>query len=508
MKKTNYIILIIFFLVSSLLPSCKKFLDKKPIDTATDANFWNNEAEASAGVAGAYALLRTSLSEKGMAYYFYGDYPTDEFMNNVPQEDYPAIGNIQWTTFILNTQTFRALIRLRSYDNFYRGIDAANRCIKFIPTIPLSKFTSANKEATKNTLIAEAYFLRAFTYFYISRVWGDVPLVTETIDDAALGVNPGRTPQATVLDQCIKDLETAIPNLSWVGATATRPIRANKGTAYALLAHIYAWRGDYAKVIPAADSVILKGGYTPVSKATLASYQSIYKGNSAESIFEIAKNSVSEGAGGAGDVVNSTFPIRILKAPYLLSNTGNTVMPLDAVTVGNVFPDSNDYRRRNGFAFFGTTDPVNIKYAGTVTYPAGGTSTVPVILGNIVIFRLQDIQLLKAEAAAATNDFATARTILGTIRTQANAQPSTATDPKLFEAIIEERERELFLEGHRFYDLIRLGKKTGVILFNGNSPVPRMTDQEFAQGKYYWPIDPLIMSLNPSLIQTPYWRDK
>lgn len=489
------------------MTSCKKFLDKKPIDAATDANFWNNETEANTAIAGAYALLRASLSEKGMAHHYYGDYATDEFLNGRTEEDFASLGNIQWNTFIGATETFRALIRMRSWDNFYRGIDQANRCIKYIPGIPLDKFTSANKAAAKDALIAEAYFLRAFTYFYMSRIWGDVPLVLETAEDAAQAPNPARTPQNDVLNQCINDLQSAIPKMIWAPAGPNRAIRASRGTAYALLAHIYAWRGEYGKVIAPADSVILKGGYTPVGKTTTALINSVYKGNSTEGIFEIAKNSTVEGASGATDVVNGNLAAKTLKAPYLLTRTGNALMPLDGITLNTLFPDSNDYRRRYGFDFWGTTDPINIKNSGsTIIVYTGANNTVPLVLNNIIIFRLQDIQLLKAEAAAANGDFATARTLLNTIRQQANAQPSTETDAQLFEAIIDERGRELFLEGHRFYDLVRLGRKTGVLKFNGSSPVTRMTATEFAAGKYYWPVDPLLITLNPNLIQTPFWR--
>jgi len=508
MKKTSYIILVLMVATVTLFSSCKKFLDKRPIDAATDANFWNNENEAQTAIAGAYALLRASLLEKGMAYYYYGDYPTDEFLNSRPQEDYSSLGNIQWNTFIASTETFRALIRMRSWDNFYRGIDQANRCLKYIPNIPLDKFTSANKAVVKDGLIAEAYFLRAFTYFVMARVWGDVPLVLETVENAATAPNPPRTAQNEVLDQCIKDLEAAIPKMVWAPAGANRAIRASKATAYALLAHIYAWKGDYAKVIPAADSVLLKGGFTPVTKNSTASINTVYRGNSNEGIFEIAKNSNVEGANGqTTDVVNGNFYAKTLKTPYLLTQTGNATMPLDPITLNTMFPDSNDYRRRYGFAFWGTSDPINIKNSGTsIIVYTGANNTSPLILNNMIIFRLQDIQLLKAEAAAATNDFSTARNLLGVVRTQANAQPSTATDAQLFEAIIDERGRELFMEGHRFYDLIRLMRKTGINKFNGSSPVVRMTDAEFTAGKYYWPVDPLIITLNPNLQQTPFWR--
>ena len=507
MKTNKYIILVLLIASASMLLSCKKFLDKRPIDAATDGNFWNNESEANTAIAGAYALLRASLCEKGMAHHYYGDYATDEFLNNRPQEDYASLGNIQWTTFIGSTETFRALIRMRSWDNFYRGIDQANRCLKYIPGIPLDKFTSANKAAAKDALIAEAYFLRAFTYFYIARIWGDVPLVLETTENAAQAPNPPRAPQSEVLDQCIADIQSALPKMIWAPAVPNRAIRVSKGTAYALLAHIYAWKEDYAKVIPAADSVILRGGYVAVSKNSTANINSVYKGNTSEGIFEIAKNSNVEGTNGAADIVNGTLAAKTLKTPYLLTVTGNSLMPLDGVTLTNLFPDSNDYRRRYGFAFWGTTDPINIKNSGAaIIVYTGANNTSPLILNNIIIFRLADIQLLKAEAAAATSDFTTARNILATIRTQANAQPSTATDAQLFEAIIDERARELFMEGHRFYDLVRLGRKTGILKFNGSSPVIRMTDAEFAAGKYYWPVDPLIITLNPNLIQTPFWR--
>ena len=119
-------------------------------------------------------------------------------------------------------------------------------------------------------------------------------------------------------------------------------------------------------------------------------------------IFEIAKNSNVEGASGAADIVNGNFYAKTLKTPYLLTVTANTLMPLDPITLNTLYPDSNDYRRRYGFAFWGTADPINIKNSGTsIIIYTGANNTSPLILNNMIIFRLQDIQLLKAEAAAA-----------------------------------------------------------------------------------------------------------
>ena len=481
--------------------SCKKFLEREPVSIPTDANFWKNEADANSGLAGAYSLLRASLNET-MAYYSYGDLPTDEFVTTLPGEDYGDVGRINWGISFDVTQwnTSRVMNRLRRFDNFYKTINQANRCLKFIPTIPLSEFTSGSSEAVRNKLLGEAYFIRAFNYFYMARIWGDVPIVLEAEDDIAASKNYPRSPQEEVLKQAISDLETAIPFLQWGYISATdRGVRANRGSAYALLAHIYAWKGDnisYTKTAEYADSVIKQGGYSFVNRN---SYLTIYKGQSSESIFEIAQNAKNEGSGSISIAFNT------LKTPYLLTRTGNANFRLEVATVKALFPDSNDLRVKNGFAFFNTTDPICIKYSNIIYTSTNtlGQPTSPLALNNIIIFRYSDMILLRAEALAVTGQFTEARTLLNSIRAQANAIPYTGTDAKLLETIFDERGRELFIEGHRFYDLVRLGRK-GILKFGG----VRMDLNDFNLGKYYWPIDPVLMNFNRLLVQTPFWKDK
>jgi hypothetical protein len=507
-KYTLGLVILIIFAVS-----CKKsFSERVPINGPTDANFWLNEGEAISGVAGSYGQLRIAMNEMGMAHFYYGDTQTDQFTALTTGEDYPAITQMNWQTFIAPSETFRGLIKLRRWDNFYRAIDQMNRCIKFIEPIPLAQFTSIDKQGAKNQLIGENYFLRAFTYFYMSRIWGDVPLVVESAADAAGASNIKRTAQKQVLDQCIKDLNEAIKLMPYATApTASRAIRANRGTCYALLAHIYAWTGEYDKVVPAADSVILRGGYSHVTRANKTTYLNMFRGNSSEGIFEISQNANNEGAGigtSYGAITNNIAG-RTLKAPYLLTNLGNTFFPLDAGNLNVLFPmnaDSVDLRRRNGFDFWGTTDPICVKYSN-ILY-SGPNNTSPLSLNNIIVFRLADIKLLKAEALASSGNIAGAKAIVDEIRALAGLDPINAPAATFFETVIQERGRELFMEGHRFYDLVRLARKTNIIRFNGTGTVTRMDITQFNQGKYYWPIDPILMSLNPVLVQTPFWADK
>ncbi len=502
MKKTILPLLLICIVAGS---SCSKFLDREPKNQMTDENSWKNEAEVNSAVASVYSLFRTAMNyPEGIGHFMWGDLTADVFAANQAGQDHASVNSINWQISISSTaatDAARPMFRMRRWDNFYRVIDQANRVMKFVPQVPLNEYTSANPQAVQNRFLGEAYFMRAFTYFYVSRIWGDVPLVTETVADPTLGEPLPRTPANVVLDQAIRDVQTAIPWLSWTNTSSDRAVRANRGAAYALLAHIYAWRGDYDKAASAADSVIVHGGYAYVPRTN---YLQIFRGQSTEGIFEISQNRTNEGYGTGG------IGARTSKAPFYLSNTGNSQMPLDQGTLyTRFFTDTvNDMRVRRSMAFLGTTDPITIKYSDPswISYTALN-NTSPVFLHNIIIFRLADIKLLRAEALAATGRTGDARTILNEVRMQAGLGASTAGDADLFEAIIDERGRELFMEGHRFYDLVRLAKKTGITKF-GSGSTPRITLGEFQQGKYIWPIDPSMLIANPLLTQTPYWADK
>ncbi|MVT09019.1 RagB/SusD family nutrient uptake outer membrane protein [Chitinophaga tropicalis] len=485
----RYTIILCIFLLSS----CSKWLDKEPVSMITDVNFWKNQTEADAGVAGAYALVRKALNDAdGLTHFAYGDLPSDELLgSNIQDADLKAAATVDWALPVTAAATWRYMMKLRRYDNFYRIIDQANRCLKFIPTVPLSEYTSSSPETTRDAFLGEAYFLRAFAYFYMARIWGDVPLVLETQDNLIDAINIPRTPQKDILAQCQADIDMALKLLPWQTSNPQdRAIRVSRGAAFALMAHMYAWAGEYAKVIPAADSVIEKGGYSLVDRHN---WLSIWEGKSSEGVFEIAQSRETEGIGDG-------IAFRTLKKPYLSTVSGNAVFTLNPTTLNTLYADTNDLRVKNGFAFMSTTDPICIKYSD-ITY-ALPEQTGPIAHYNIVVFRLADIMLLKAEALAATNAYGDARAILDQVRGAAGIDSWTGADTDLFEAIIDERGRELFMEGHRFFDLIRLARVKGILRFDN------INGADFQRGKYYWPVDPVLMNLNSRLQQTSFWSDK
>lgn len=468
----------LFFLGSS----CTKVVDLAPENSTYEDVFWQNQKEAEQGVAGAYALLRRSLhgGYDYTSFFMYGDVPTGEFTE---------AGASSFDRYVLNqVRDFNfngSYVDGNDWGSYYKVIAQCNLVMKKVPEIPDAKFTD-DATITKNKLIGEAYFLRAFTLFYISRIWGDVPVVTQ-LEDALQSEDIGQTPAADVMKQCIADCQEAITRLSWGYANSSETaVRANKGSVYALLAHIYMWTGDAEKAAAAAEEVIEKGGYSLVSREN---YKNVFIGQSSEGIFEIARG-YSQGE----TSLQSGFQYKCLKDPYVSAKTEACVV--NKTLVNSLYTDPNDVRRNVYFADMTTTTPILIKYANVI-YGNAATKTDAYVSNNLIIFRLADILLLHAEALAKLDRFGEARTALKEVTDRAGEEEYTGADSDLYEYIIDERSRELFCEGHRYYDMVRSGfleEKLG------------MAGSRINKKGYYWPISSTLLTNNPKLVQVEFWR--
>ncbi|MFI1773495.1 RagB/SusD family nutrient uptake outer membrane protein [Thalassobellus citreus] len=503
MKNTYNIKYMLRMLVFSLLAiqftSCSDFLEEAPVTESSDQTFWVNGEAANSAIAASYSELRKALNN-GLSYFVHGDLPTDEFSKTSIYKlnwDYQALQEVTWGLAASATQSDRPMYRARDFSAFYATIKQANLCIKHIPEIPEDTFEEYDKNY--NQYMGEAYFIRAFSYFYMTRVWGDVPIVSDSNPDEADLKDYARNDKDQVLLKVIDDCKTALKYLGWDYSNVDdKAVRANAGAAWALLAHAYAWAGNYSSAEIAANKVIEDGGYTYVDRN---SYSNIYSGQSSESIFEIAQNSSTESAG-------YSVAHHLLRGKYLFTRKDNTqtIWTLDEDTFRETFfDDENDLRRINGFDNWTIEDnqgfwPNVLKFAN-ISYTS---PTSPLASNNIIVFRLAGITLLKAEALAAQNRFSEARMALNEVRNISGLEDSTVSDDDLFEAIIQERGRELFLEGHRFYDLVRLAREKQIYKF-GSDNSDKIKPSDFLEGKSYWPIQPTLIETNPLLKQTEYW---
>jgi hypothetical protein len=474
---------------TALVSSCSKILDLEPHNSTFTSAYFTSESDAKTALSGAYAILRNILIRDN-SWHKYGDIVSGEMSIDGSKDN----GN-----FNISNGEFIGLNvggNNWNWQQYYQLLQQVNLIINKVPGIPDGKFASID---TKRHVIGEAYFLRAFTYFYMSRIWGDVPLKLQPDLDVSTAKNIPRSPADSVWKQCLADLESAKPNLDF-GYDADggeRAVRANKGSAFALQAHILAWKHDYVGCAEAANTVITQGGYV---LQNAADYMKVFTGKTYEGIFEININDAqSEGLSLQN---NPGFGVT-MKMPFI-DGKNQIEWPVSTNFVNMLYKEDSatDIRFKNFFYNSQTNEGQIIKFSN-IAYADGAAKKDARLSNNLIIFRLADIMLLRAEALHALGQDGDAITLLNKVRNRAGIGDYKVADD-LGTTILEERLRELYFEGHAYYDLVRTRE-----LPNYND---HFTSAQFQNGAptggWLWPVDPAMFKDDYTLVQTPYWRGK
>jgi hypothetical protein len=341
----------------------------------------------------------------------------------------------------------------------------------------------------KDQWLGESLFNRAFLYFYLVNLFGDVPLATTP--DYKVNNVLARAPRLQVYQQMIADLKQAQSLLSidykdGYGGVTTDRARPNRLAATALLARIYLYTGDWANAEKQANDIIGNTAYRLVtpSQAFLAA--------SKETIWGLAP---TDGAI-VPDFLNYNNNI-----PPVLPPSGSPInyavfVAMSQSLVNAFEPGDVRFASWVGSSTAMATDSVP---ATTYYFPNKYKSNVPGAEYQ-VMFRLAEQYLIRAEARAETGDLSGARADLNAVRGRANLPATTANSQAgLLSAIAKERRIELFSElGHRFFDL----KQTGTI-----DAVMNVAAQQkggtWSPFKQLWPIPPADIVANPNLTQAP-----
>ncbi|MEI7586751.1 RagB/SusD family nutrient uptake outer membrane protein [Runella sp.] len=324
----------------------------------------------------------------------------------------------------------------------YAAINEANFIIKGID--------GANTTTTEKAQIkGEALFLRALLYFDMARVFAYEPtkivgganlgliLRTEPTDDVSKADFKSRSTIEETYQLIEKDLKEAI---SLFPATGNR-FRANKAAANALLARVYLYWEKYADAITYATAAIdAPNGATFV---TGANYTSAFtSAPNPESFFEI-------------NYVQATESLGVNESMHSLTTNLTTGNWADVIPTNELLAlyEATDIRRTS--AMFSAT-----KGGEAVVFSRKFPGARGPFTDNIPVIRFSEVLLIRAEAYAATGKDDLALVDLNRIRTRASATPVAATvkGADLIDAIMRERRLELYLEGHRFFDLKRRGQ--------------------------------------------------
>jgi starch-binding outer membrane protein, SusD/RagB family len=461
MKKT-YRFSISFTLVASLLLSaCNNFLEVQPISVASEAAFYKTSQDAIVATNGCYnALIEIYRNTTGNT----SIWLFSEVMADDATDPELSVDNFTFDAASGNVET---LWRLH-----YIGIARCNTLIGRIEGIPM-------EETLKTRLQLEARYLRAYYYFNLVRLYGDVPLILQEVKGQDIPF-PTRTLANEVYQQIIADL-TAAEALP-VSYPASETGRATRGAAKALLAKVYLTQRNWQQAATKAREVMDLGVYQ-----LLPNYADVFLAqnrNSAESIFEVQFG--RGGQVGTGNPVTSFFFQQFapqgsgaIVTGIANSNGEGRMIPTNEFV--NAY-EPNDPRREASVRTFyvRTTDNrrdtvrinYTIKYQDAQATAGGGLASGNGSENGWRVIRYTDVLLMYAEALNELGDGnPQALDAVNQVRRRARGTSPATVLPDLIglnqaalrDAIYKERRVELNFEGHRWFDLLRTERALDVM---------------------------------------------
>ncbi|THU34758.1 RagB/SusD family nutrient uptake outer membrane protein [Niastella caeni] len=457
------------------LLSCKKMVTVPlPVNSITSEEMFKTDAQAMTSMAGVYTqMVNGSLN-------FSNGYTTMLTGMSADELFYFGAADANMAGFapnqLLETNSYTSAVWASSYKTIYN----ANSVIEGIA----ASESSSLSDSVRKQLTAEAKFIRAFCYFYLTNLFGDVPLV-KTVDFNKTRYM-SRTPVNEVYDQIIEDLTEAQELLSAdyaISGAAKERILPTQWAATALLARVYLFKGEYANAAEQASAVIANTSLFSLEADPL----NVFLIKSREAIWQMKqgttdagyKNSTPEGFNFLPN--STTGVVRYCLTPELL----------------NTFETGD--RRRTAWVSRTTTVASGYNYYPHKYKLGPSTFSNNPSTEYYMMLRLAEMYLIRAEAAAnGAGGIAAAIADLNVIRNRANvpALPTTLAQAQVITAVARERQVELFAEwGHRWFDLKRTNKAHDVL--------SAMSSKQPWAGDYQllYPIPPFEIQVNPRLVQ-------
>jgi hypothetical protein len=484
--KTTSLKNIFFSLFIALTYTSCNLLEEKPSDFITPDKFYKTGEDAIAAVNAVYDRLGSG-----------GPYAqpllmlTELTADHVRQVDEPQLNRRQLDDYTFSAQNTEIDA---VWKESYTGINRANEVIANVPGITMDATLQAR-------VLGEAKFLRALFYFNLVRLFGDVPLLTVPTSSLQ-GNNVTRTAASEVYAQIVKDLTEAEASLPVTYGAADRG-RVTKGAAQTLLVKVYVTRAylpfkdgnDLTNAINKAKEVIAAGTYS--LWPDYANAFSLANENGRESIFEVQ---FQANLSGEGSSLTSTL---LPRATIIGSGFSNFVPTAD---FAQSF-EPGDRRREWGLytTYNKGGQVVNLPFPYFFKFLDEGVINANANTSdantNVPVLRYSDLLLMLAEALNELNNGPTteAYEFINQVRRRARVTPEALPDlagldyTSFRDKILEERGRELYLEGHRWFDLKRTGKLLEVLRAKVNPNIQ--------ENQTVFPLPLREISINTQLVQ-------
>lgn len=443
MSARKIILLLSIIVCASVFDACNHVLEPEPIDLLVNDIVLNEANDIPAVEVGLYNAFRGITSNIVIA----GDLTADMLLHNGTFTQYRELGIKKITAANASVAAL--------WGSIYSSVYIANFMLEKIPEI------AGVPTSVRQRSMATARFIRGMSYFYAFATFGTVPLaVTTSIEDNRTIPRADNSELLLFIEQ---DFNAALGELT---ENPSSPALASEYAVRAALARFYLYTGRYTEAAAMATSVIdseeyeLEDDYNTVVAADFTT----------EAIFEVGYTIADDPA-----TLNTLFLGR------------REIIPSNQLMNALFSDESGD---RAASAVFDIT-----KLKGNDNgWSVNKYGTALEDNNNIVVFRLAEMYLIRAEARThlgAVTGANSAQEDINLLRTRANAiQVGDATQSQMFLVIEEERRFEFAFEGHRWYDLVRTGRADQVMLpFNGN----------WLSTYNRWPIPQREMQNNPAL---------
>ena len=478
----------------ALLPvfmQCQDALNVQPRSLITAQSMWSDEGDARSGIAGLMNQFRSTFNGRDYLFWF-------ELRSGFWQFGTSGGGATgdNWRDLFNNTLAASSSPGT-NWSSIYQTINAANLAIKYIPDI---SFTA---EQEKSRLLSQAYFVRAFSYFALVRIFGDVPVVLsgfESIDDE--NITPARQPVTEVFAQIKSDLSVGL-GLTNPGDPLSR-VLPSRAALNMLKADVYLWTAkrlnggdtDLAEAESAVDQVLGNSNYQ-----LLDDYENVFRQESNnEIIFAIHFDVIEDDSqyGNQFSFAIGHVPTAYQNNPVIIGSHAQWFTFTDHY-VDNYLnggpPDQRTWVNNGEFVGEGLLYRWINKYIGE--WREGSRFHT----SDTRIYRYAEALLFKAEILNARGMTPEAVPYLNQIAERAYGVPDyysqALSSEALDDGILTERLIEFGAEGKSWFDIIRFGKAFERI------PSLAGKEQEHDGNILLFPIAPETITRNPNIEQTP-----
>jgi hypothetical protein len=456
MKKRiiNKYMLAIAIIVAVMLTGCSKFLEESDPSNFSTGSFFKNATQAKSSVNAIYASMRDPLGSG----FGGGAWTMVEFATGLAGTDLGQAVNSYYVKDLINTADNG--YGLTIWTSYYRGIANANTSIAYIPKVNMD-------EAEKKKLLGQAYFLRAWYYFNLVQMFGNIPLVTEPVNLESEQLRPAQASAEEVYNLIVSDLQTAeqsgLPFKDESGRVSIGAVKSLLAKVYLTMAGYPLQKGatHYTLAAQKAKEVIESGQFK-----LFDNYDKLHDlamKNKEENIFMIQYQS---------GILPSNWQVLIVPYNKNISKYSDETGGIYATTAFAESFQPNDLRAKEKQFFYTTythqddrTQIVNLggyfiyKYFDNDAHINTASSGM-----NWPVMRYADILLVFAEASnEVSGPSAEVYNAVNAIRTRAQLPDlSGLTKEQLKEAILKERWYELCFENITWFDMVRLRKAFNV----------------------------------------------